>query len=73
MTTAIVTAHAAFVLMVSEAKTEVMRLQPTGGRKKVPFTVNAAGQVCSRDPLVVPACARHKKTHFCGYRHYSHL
>ena len=44
MTTVIVTACAAFGLTVSEAKTEIMRLQTKGGGR-VPFTVTAAGQV----------------------------
>ena len=42
--TVIVTACAAFGLTVSEAKTEIMRLQTKGGGR-VPFTVTAAGQV----------------------------
>ena len=44
MMTVIVTACSAFVLTVSEAKTEIMCLQTKGGGK-VPFTINAAGQV----------------------------
>ena len=42
--TVIVTACAAFGLMVSEAKTEIMCLQTKGGGH-APFTVTAAGQV----------------------------
>ena len=42
--TVIVTACSAFGLTVSEAKTAIMRLQTKGGGK-VPFTINAAGQV----------------------------
>ena len=44
MTTVIVTACSAFGLTVSDAKTEIMCLQTKGGGK-VPFTINAAGQV----------------------------
>ena len=44
MMTVILTACAAFGLSVSEAKTEIMWLQTTGGGH-VPFTVVAAGQV----------------------------
>ena len=42
--TVIVTACAAFLLTVSEAKTEIMCLQTKGGGN-VPFTVTATGQV----------------------------
>ena len=44
MMTVIVTAWSAFGLTVSEAKTETMCLK-TKGRRKVSFTINAAGQV----------------------------
>ena len=44
MMTVIVTACAAFGLMVSEAKTEIMCLQTKSGGH-VPFTVTAAGHV----------------------------
>ena len=44
MMTAIVAGCAAFVLTVSEAKTEIMCLQTKGGGH-LPFTVTAAGQV----------------------------
>ena len=43
MKTVIVTACSAFGLTVSEAKTELMRLQTTGGGK-MSFTINATGQ-----------------------------
>ena len=44
MMTAIVTACSSFGLTVSEAKTEIMRLETKSGGK-VSFTINAAGQV----------------------------
>ena len=44
MTTVIVTACLSFGVMVSEAKTSIIWLQPKGAGK-VSFTINAAGQV----------------------------
>ena len=54
MMTAIVAGCAAFVLTVSEAKTETRCLHTKGG-EYVPFTFNAAGQVYKRSRLCTRA------------------
>ena len=54
MMTVIMTACSAFVLTVSEAKTETRCLHTKGG-EYVPFTFNAAGQVYKRSRLCTRA------------------
>ena len=60
MMTVIVTACSSFGLTVSEAKTDIMRLQIKGGGK-VSFIINAGGNIQTNNRVCVLARGYHRR------------